>query len=125
MSYDLNNIFARILRQEIPCTRIFEDDFVLAFPDINPKAPVHILVIPKGEYVNFHDFHANAPAETIAHFYKKVSEIALDHGLEQDGYRVIANCGDNGGQEVAHYHVHILGGRPLGPMVMPSMRADL
>ncbi len=119
MSYDLNNIFARILRQEIPCQRVFEDDFILAFHDIHPKAPIHILVIPKGEYVNSQDFHENASAEQIVHFYKKVSEIASASQLDQDGYRIIANTGANSGQEVEHYHIHILGGRPLGPMIVP------
>ncbi len=117
MSYDVNNIFARILRQEIPCKKVFEDEKVLAFHDINPKAPLHILIIPKGDYTHFHDFHSRADAETVAHFYKKVTEIAEQFDLKESGYRVIANCGINGGQEVAHYHLHLLGGGKLGAMI--------
>jgi histidine triad (HIT) family protein len=117
MSYDVNNIFARILRQEIPCHKVFEDDQVLAFHDLHPKAPVHILVIPKGEYANFHDFHNHAEAKLIAHFYKKVANIAEQVGLQQAGYRLIVNCGPNGGQEVPHYHVHLIGGEKLGAMI--------
>lgn len=117
MSYDLNNIFARILRQEIPCNKVYEDEKVLAFHDISPKAPVHILVIPKGSYVNFHDFHGSASADEITHFYAKVSEIAASQGLSDSGYRIISNCGVNGGQEVPHYHVHVLGGGKLGAMI--------
>ena len=117
MSYDLNNIFARILRQEIPCNKVYEDEKVLAFHDISPKAPVHILVIPKGLYVNFHDFHGSASADEITHFYATVSEIAASQGLSDSGYRIISNCGLNGGQEVPHYHVHLLGGGKLGAMI--------
>lgn len=117
MSYDVNNIFARILRQEIPCTPIFEDEKVLAFHDIKPKAPIHILVIPKTEYINFHDFHTNAPAELILHFYKIVTDLSDKFELQQSGYRVITNCGSNGGQEVPHYHIHLVGGKKLGAMI--------
>jgi diadenosine tetraphosphate (Ap4A) HIT family hydrolase len=117
MSYDSNNIFARILRQEIPCDRVYEDDKVLAFKDIRPKAPIHLLVIPKGAYRNFHDFNGNAPAEWVAHFYKTVSDLAKDHSLDETGYRIVANCGAHAGEEVPHFHVHILGGGPLGSMV--------
>lgn len=117
MSYDLNNIFARILRQEIPCNKVYEDEKVLAFHDISPKAPVHILVIPKGSYVNFHDFHGSASTDEITHFYATVSEIAASQGLIDSGYRIISNCGLNGGQEVPHYHVHLLGGGKLGAMI--------
>ncbi len=119
MSYDFNNIFAKILRGEIPCDKVLEDEKVLAFKDIRPKAPVHVLVIPKEPYVNFHDFHANAPTELVVHFYKKVGELAVEQNLDATGYRIISNSGENGGQEVPHYHVHILGGRPLGPMISP------
>lgn len=117
MSYDTNNIFARILRGEIPCKPVYSDDFVLAFPDIAPKAPIHILVIPKGAYRNFHDFHSNASAEEAAHFYKVVADLVKEKSLDEDGYRVITNCGENGGQEVPHYHIHLLGGGNLGAMV--------
>ncbi len=117
MSYDFNNIFARILRQEIPCAKVFEDDKVLAFHDISPKAPIHILIIPKGPYINFHDFHTNAPADEITHFYATVSDLASSQGFTDSGYRIISNCGPNGGQEVPHFHVHLLGGGKLGAMV--------
>lgn len=121
MSYDSNNIFAKILREEIPCTKVYEDEKVLAFKDIHPKAPVHILVIPKGEYANFHDFNENAPGDLIAHFYKKVSELVIEQKLSATGYRIIANSGTNAGEEVPHYHIHILGGCPLGPMIQPKL----
>jgi histidine triad (HIT) family protein len=116
-AYDDNNIFARILRGEIPCQKIFEDDHVLAFNDIAPKAPVHVLVIPKGKYISIDDFGANADAKEIKAFYAAVSKIAADKNLKTSGFRVIANTGINGGQEVPHFHVHILGGRQLGAML--------
>ncbi len=117
MAYDDNNIFARILRAEIPCQKVYEDDHVLAFNDIAPKAPVHILVIPKGKYIAIDDFGAKASPEEIKAFYAAVSKIAADQNLKNDGFRVIANTGLNGGQEVPHFHVHILGGKQLGPML--------
>lgn len=117
MAYDENNIFAKILRGEIPCDKVYEDDHVLAFRDINPKAPVHVLVIPKGPYVSISDFGAHASAEELTAFYHAVSKIAYDLGLEEDGFRTIANTGIHGGQEVPHFHIHILGGRSIGPMV--------
>ena len=117
MTYDTNNIFAKILRGEIPCQKIYEDDHVLAFPDIAPKAPVHILVIPKGAYQDMNDFTSKASAEEIAALFRALGKIARDKGLEKTGYRVISNCGLNGGQEVPHLHLHLLGGRHLGRMV--------
>lgn len=117
MTYDDNNIFAKILRGEIPCGKVFEDDHVLAFRDIQPKAPVHILVIPKGKYVSVADFGAKASPEEITAFWRAVSKIAADNELPDSGFRAIANTGLNGGQEVPHFHVHILGGRALGPML--------
>lgn len=117
MAYDENNIFARILRGEIPCQKVYEDDHVLAFNDIAPKRPVHILVIPKGAYVSHDDFAANAGDEEIAAFTRAVGKIARAAGVAKSGYRLIANAGANGGQEVPHYHVHILGGADVGPMV--------
>ena len=117
VSYDDNNIFAKILRKEIPCKPVYEDDHVLAFPDIAPKAPVHILVIPKGKYVSVADFGAHASVEEITAFWRAVSKIAADHGLPDQGFRTIANTGLNGGQEVPHFHVHIVGGKKLGPML--------
>jgi histidine triad (HIT) family protein len=115
--YDDQNIFARILRGEIPCKKIFENDFALAFHDINPQAPVHILVLPKGPYCSFADFSASASDAEIAGFMRAVGLIAKDLGLEAAGYRLLANVGEHSGQEVAHFHVHLFGGRPLGRMV--------
>ena len=117
LPYDDSNIFARILRGEIPCNKVYEDDHVLAFHDINPLAPVHILVIPKGAYVSWDDFSERAPAEEIAGLVKAVGKIARDEGLVEPGYRLLANVGGHSGQEVPHLHVHIFGGRPLGPML--------
>lgn len=119
MPYDDSNIFAKILRKEIPCTPVFENDHVLAFEDIAPKAPVHILVIPKGSYISFNDFGENAPADEQKAFFQAVSRIAKDKGLDKTGYRLIANHFEDAGQEVDHFHVHILGGKPLGPMLQP------
>ncbi|HYX45479.1 MAG TPA: histidine triad nucleotide-binding protein [Sphingomicrobium sp.] len=115
--YDDNNIFARILRGELPCKKVYEDEHVLAFHDINPLSPTHILVIPKGQYVSWDDFSANAGDDEIASFVRAVGRIARDSGLVADGYRLLANTGLNSGQEVPHLHVHIFGGRPLGPML--------
>ncbi|MXP64717.1 histidine triad nucleotide-binding protein [Roseomonas sp. M0104] len=115
--YDPGNVFARILRSEIPAKRIYEDEHALAFHDIAPKAPVHVLVIPKGEYVSVADFSAQAGAEAVAGFWRAVGEVARQLGLEGPGYRVLTNMGPDGGQEVPHFHVHIFGGRALGPML--------
>ncbi len=115
--YDDNNIFARILRGEIPSNKIYEDEHALAFHDINPQAPVHILVIPKGRYVSWDDFSDRASAEEIAGFVKAVGHVARSQGMVTRGYRMLANVGRNGGQEVPHLHVHIFGGGPLGPML--------
>ncbi len=117
MAYDPNNIFAKILRGEIPCKKVYEDDFALAFHDIQPRAPVHVLVIPKGPYGSLTDFAAAAPAELVAGFFRAVGTVAGQLGLEPQGYRILANCGSDAGQEVPHLHVHIFGGRPLGPML--------
>lgn len=115
--YDDQNIFAKILRGEIPNDTVYEDDHVLAFRDINPQAPVHVLVIPKGAYVSIHDFGINASAEEIKAFYEALAKIAEQEGLKEGGFRCIANTGSDGGQEVPHYHMHILGGTQIGPMV--------
>jgi diadenosine tetraphosphate (Ap4A) HIT family hydrolase len=115
--YDDTNIFARILRGEIPANRVYEDDFALAFHDIAPQAPVHVLVIPKGRYVSWDDFAANASDAEIAGFVRAVGHVARDHGLVEPGYRLLANIGGHGGQEVPHLHVHLFGGAPLGPML--------
>ena len=115
--YDESNIFARILRGEIPSTKVYEDEHVLAFRDINPLSPTHILVIPKGPYVSWDDFSDRASDEEIAAFVRAVGKIARDEGLVAEGYRLLANVGLNSGQEVPHLHVHIFAGRPLGPML--------
>jgi diadenosine tetraphosphate (Ap4A) HIT family hydrolase len=117
LPYDDANIFARILRGEIPSTKVYEDDFALAFNDINPLAPTHILVIPKGPYVSWDDFSERASDSEIAGFVRALGKVARDSGLVADGYRVLANVGLNSGQEVPHLHAHIFGGRPLGPML--------
>ncbi len=117
MAYDTNNIFAKILRGEIPCNKVYEDDHALAFHDINPQAPVHVLVIPKADYVSMDDFTANAPDALIAGFWRAVGNTARALGLAGPGYRVLANHAAHGHQEVMHLHVHIFGGRPLGPML--------
>src|SRR5690242_21729232 len=116
-TYDDNNIFARILRGEIPCKKVHEDQWSLAFHDINPQAPVHVLVIPKGRYCSFADFSASASAEEIAGFMRSVGKVAKELGLEEQGYRLLANMGPHSHQEVPHLHVHLFAGRPLGPML--------
>lgn len=115
--YDDSNIFARILRGEIPSKRVYEDDYALAFHDINPAAPTHILVIPKGAYVSWDDFAAKASEVEIAGFVRAVGKVAREAGAVESGYRLLANTGLNAGQEVPHLHVHIFAGRPLGPML--------
>ena len=115
--YDDGNIFARILRGELPCRKAYEDEHALAFHDINPHAPVHILVIPKGPYVSWDDFSERASAEEIAGYVRAVGHVAREAGLVEPGYRLLANVGRASGQEVPHLHVHIFGGRPLGPML--------
>ncbi len=117
-TYDPQNIFAKILRGEIPNDTVYEDDHVLAFRDISPQAPVHILVIPRGAYISIDDFGANASAAEIKGFYEAVSKIVAQEGLTKNGFRCIANTGSDGGQEVPHFHQHILGGAPVGPMVV-------
>jgi len=117
LPYDDSNIFARILRGEIPCRKVYEDEFALAFHDINPQAPVHILVLPKGAYVSWDDFSARAGEAEIAGFVRAVGKVARDEGLVGAGYRLLANVGAASGQEVPHLHVHIFGGRGLGPML--------
>jgi histidine triad (HIT) family protein len=115
--YDSQNIFARILRGEIPSKKVYEDAFALAFHDINPQAPTHVLVIPKAPYCSFADFSAEASNEEIAGFFRAVGKIAKDLGLEAPGYRLLANMGEHSGQEVPHFHVHLFAGRPLGRMI--------
>ncbi|MBV8686194.1 MAG: histidine triad nucleotide-binding protein [Alphaproteobacteria bacterium] len=115
--YDDGNIFARILRGELPSTTVYDDEHALAFHDITAQAPVHILVIPKGRYVSWDDFSARATTEEIAGFVRAVGRVARDLGLVAPGYRLLANVGSHGGQEVPHLHVHLFGGRSLGPML--------
>ena len=117
MSYDNSNIFARIIRGVIPSDTVYEDEKVIAFNDISPAAPVHVLVLPKGEYVSFDDFAAHAPAQDIAHFYAAIQKIAADKGLQKSGYRLICNHGPDASQTVPHFHVHILGGAALGGLL--------
>ena len=115
--YDDQNIFAKILRGEIPNKTVFEDEYALAFHDINPQAPAHILVIPKGAYVSWDDFSARASDAEIAGFIRAVGHVARAAGLVEPGYRLLANIGQHGHQEVPHLHIHIFGGRPLGAML--------
>ena len=117
LPYDDSNIFARILRGEVPCERIHEDEHALAFRDINPLSPTHVLVIPKGAYVSWDDFSLRASEAEIAGFVRAVGTIARAAGLVEPGYRLLANVGGHAGQEVSHLHVHIFGGRALGPML--------
>jgi histidine triad (HIT) family protein len=115
--YDASNIFACILRGEIPSKTVYEDEWALAFHDINPQAPVHVLIIPKGPYCSFADFSAQASEAEITGFMRAVGTVARQLGLEAPGYRLLANLGEHGGQEVPHFHVHLFGGRPLGRML--------
>lgn len=117
MSYDENNVFAKILRGEIPCERVYENEHALAFRDINPLAPVHVLVIPKGRFVSLDDFSANADDATIAGFFKAVGEVTRQLGVTERGYRLLANHGPDAHQEVPHFHVHLFAGAPLGRML--------
>jgi len=118
LEYDNQNIFAKILRGEIPCRKVFDDEWALAFYDINPQAPVHVLVIPKGAYVSWDDFSAKASDVEIAGFVRAVGHVGRELGLVERGYRLLANIGMDAHQEVPHLHVHIFGGKPLGPMLM-------
>ena len=117
MSYDDSNIFAKILRGEIPSTRVYEDEWAIAFEDINPQAEIHTLVVPKGKYVSWDDFSREAPDEEIAGFVRAVGKVARAKGLVEPGYRLLANVGADGGQEVPHLHIHIFGGQKLGRMI--------
>ena len=117
LPYDDQNIFAKILRDEIPSKRVYEDEWAIAFHDINPQAPTHILVIPRGAYVSWDDFSARAPDAEIAGFVRAVGKVARDAGLVAPGYRLLANTGLHSGQEVPHLHVHLFAGQSLGPML--------
>jgi histidine triad (HIT) family protein len=115
--YDESNIFAKILRGEIPCDRVYEDEWALAFHDINPQAPVHLLVVPKGPYVSWDDFSAKASEAEMAGFVRAVGHVAREAGLPKPGYRLLANVGVHGHQEVPHLHVHLFGGTQFGAML--------
>ena len=117
MPYDQNNVFAKILRGELPNDTVFEDDEVLAFHDIYPQSKIHVLVIPKGNFVSFDDFTENATTEQVGKFFEKVGHIARDLDVDQEGFRIISNVSTFGGQEVPHFHVHICGGQKLGRMI--------
>lgn len=116
--YDDQNVFAKILRRELPARFVYEDEWAVAFHDIAPRAPVHVLVIPRGPYVSLADFTARGSPEEIAGLFRAVGAVARQLGLEDPGYRILANMGVHGGQEVPHMHVHLFGGRPLGPMLV-------
>jgi histidine triad (HIT) family protein len=120
MAYDDQNIFAKILRGEIPCDRVYESAHALAFNDINPQTPTHVLVIPKGPYVSSDDFSANASDAEIADFMRAVGAVARQLGLVAPGYRILANHGADAHQEVPHFHVHVFGGKDLGRMIKPA-----
>ena len=115
-SYDTNNVFAKILRAEIPCRKVDECDYTLTFHDINPQAPIHVLIIPKGAYIDMDDFAQNASTEEQVAFLVAIGNAAKLTGASENGYRLITNIGDFGHQEVLHLHAHILGGEPIGPM---------
>ncbi len=117
MAYDSSNIFAQIIRGEIPSKKVFEDSSVLAFEDAHPAAPIHVLVVPKGEYESFDDFTDRADTDTVAHFFRTIRRIAHQLGLERSGYRLLTNHGQHASQSVPHFHVHLLGGRPLGALL--------
>ena len=115
--YDKNNIFAKIIRKEVPCNLVYEDEKVLFFYDINPQAKIHILGIPKNPVINLREFISNVDKETVKYFFEKVSEIVKKMELDKSGYRLITNDGENANQEVPHFHVHILGGENLGGLM--------
>lgn len=117
MTYDKNNIFAKIIRQEIASKKIYEDEKVLAFWDISKAAPTHALIIPKGEYLNFSDFVKKASSKEVSYFFKKIDEVAALLGIEKEGFRLISNIGPDANQTVMHFHVHILAGKKLGPLL--------
>jgi histidine triad (HIT) family protein len=117
MTYDRNNVFARILRGEIPCKKVYEDEHILAFDDITARAPTHVLVIPKGEYVSLDDFSAKASEAELAAFVRALGHVARTRAVAEAGYRVLANIGRDGHQEVPHFHAHVVGGRDLGGML--------
>ncbi|MCZ6862045.1 MAG: histidine triad nucleotide-binding protein [Alphaproteobacteria bacterium] len=120
MDYDDGNIFARILRGEIPCKKVFEDEHTLAFHDINPQTPIHVLVIPKGAYISMDDFSTKASDAEIAGFVRAIGKVARDLGALEGGYRILSNNGPNAHQDVQHLHIHIFAGKNLGRMIKPA-----
>ena len=116
-SYNESNIFAKILRSEIPCNKIMENEYAFAFSDINPQAPIHVLVIPKNSYINFHEFTKLASINEVKLFWKLVNDIIIHFKFEKTGFRLITNSGSDGNQDVPHFHVHVLGGKNLGRMI--------
>ena len=121
MNYDKNNIFAKILRGEIPCKKIYEDDYVLSFHDINPQKKIHAIVIPKGKYIDLDDFSKKASSDEMVGLFKGIGIVAKKLGISIDagkGYRALVNIGENGGQEVPHLHFHLFGGERVGKMVV-------
>lgn len=120
MPYNPDNIFSKILQGKIPCQKFYEDDFVLSFPDINPLASVHLLIIPKAPYRSFDDFSERASSEEIAGFFRAVQGVAKKAGVDVSGYRLITNHSRDAHQEVPHFHMHLLGGESLGPLMGPS-----
>lgn len=119
-AYDDSNIFARILRGEIPCDKVYEDDYALAFRDIAPQTPIHVLVIPKGAYVSADDFSEKANDAEIAGFFRALGKVARDLGAVEPGYRILANHGRDAHQEVPHFHMHVFAGKDLGRMIKPA-----
>ena len=117
MTYDNNNLFAKIIRGDIPCNKVYEDDYAFAFHDIQPEAPVHVLVLPKGEFISFNDFSTHASPEQVRGFFRAVQKVAAKLGLVQDGYRLITNHGRDASQSVFHFHVHLLAGKALGKLI--------
>lgn len=121
MNYDKSNIFAKILRKEIPCDTIYEDEDILCFKDINPSAKIHVLIIPKGEFTSFSDFVKKAGSEKVSEYFKKVDLVAGKLGLIKSGYRIISNFGNDANQEVEHFHTHLLGGENLGGIIAKKL----
>jgi histidine triad (HIT) family protein len=117
MSYNSQNLFAKIIRKEIPCNKFYEDERVIAFYDISPVAPIHILVLPKGEYISFDDFVSKAAAIDVANFFQTIQKIANQAGVVANGYRLIMNHGANASQTIDHFHVHIIAGKALGGLI--------
>ena len=120
MAYDKENVFAKILRGEIPCEKVYENTYALAFKDINPQAPVHVLVIPKGPYISYADFSQDASDAELVGLMRAIGEVAKEFGVIESGSRILSNQGENGHQEVPHFHVHLFAGKKLGRMIKPT-----